>query len=86
MEQIRLQAQVNIDGSLTLQLNDLPPSQNIEIFLIYQSIMEQDKIFRSQQDADPLVGFFSSSPNLAEESEQILEAEIDQKSGWTWKQ
>ena len=86
MEQIRLQAQVNIDGSLTLHLNDLPPSQNIEIFLIYQSIMEQDKIFRSQQDADPLVGFFSSSPNLAEESEQILEAEIDQKSGWTWKQ
>ena len=48
--------------------------------------MEQDKIFRSQQDADPLVGFFSSSPNLAEESEQILEAEIDQKSVWTWKQ
>jgi hypothetical protein len=86
MEQIRLQAQVNIDGSLTLQINDLPPSQNIEIFLIYQPIMEQDKIFQSQQDEDPLIGFFSSSPNLAEESEQILEAEIDQKSGWTWKQ
>ena len=86
MEPIRLQAQVNIDGSLTLQLNDLPPSQNIEIFLIYQPIMEQDKIFQSQQDEDPLIGFFSSSPNLAEESEQILEAEIDQKSGWTWKQ
>ena len=48
--------------------------------------MEQDKIFQSQQDEDPLIGFFSSSPNLAEESEQILEAEIDQKSGWTWKQ
>jgi hypothetical protein len=86
MEPIRLQAQVNIDGSLTLQLNDLPPSQNIEIFLIYQPIMEQDKIFQSQQDEDPLIGFFSSSPNLAEESEQILEAEIAQKSGWTWKQ
>lgn len=86
MEQIRLQAQVNIDGSLTLQLNDLPPSQNIEIFLIYQPIMEQDKIAQSQQDADPLIGFFSSSPNLAEESEQILEAEIAQKSGWTRKQ
>jgi hypothetical protein len=86
MEQIRLQAQVNIDGSLTLQLNDLPPSQNIEIFLIYQPIMEQDKIFQSQQDEDPLIGFFSSSPNLAEESEQILEAEIAQKSGWTRKQ
>jgi hypothetical protein len=86
MEPIRLQAQVNIDGSQTLQLNDLPPSQNIEIFLIYQPIMEQDKIFQSQQDEDPLIGFFSSSPNLAEESEQILEAEIAQKSGWTRKQ
>ena len=86
METIRWQTQVNIDGSLTLEFKDLPPSQNIEIFLIYQPITEQDKIVQSQQDADPLIGFFSSSPNLAEESEQILEAEIAQKSGWTWKQ
>jgi hypothetical protein len=86
MEPIRLQAQVSTDGSLTLQLKDLPPSQNIEIFLIYQPIMEQYKIVQSQQDVDPLIGFFSSSPNLAEESEQILEAEIAQKSGWTRKQ
>jgi hypothetical protein len=48
--------------------------------------MEQYKIVQSQQDVDPLIGFFSSSPNLAEESEQILEAEIAQKSGWTRKQ
>jgi hypothetical protein len=50
------------------------------------ALLEQYKIVRSQQDADPLIGFFSSSPNLAEESEQILEAEIAQKSGWMCKQ
>jgi hypothetical protein len=34
---------------------------------------------------DPLVGLFSGSPNLATESEKILEQEISAHSGWTWK-
>jgi hypothetical protein len=86
METIRLQTKVNADGSLNLQLKDLPASQKIEIVLVYQPISEQNNIIQSHQEPDPLIGFFSSSPNLAEESEQILEAEIAQKSGWTWKQ
>jgi len=35
---------------------------------------------------DPLVGLFSGSPNLAIESEEILEAEITSKSGWSCKE
>jgi plasmid stability protein len=35
---------------------------------------------------DPLVGLFSGSPNLAEASEEILEQEIHDNAGWSWKQ
>ncbi|HEY9779789.1 MAG TPA: ribbon-helix-helix domain-containing protein [Leptolyngbyaceae cyanobacterium] len=37
-------------------------------------------------DSDPLVGLFASSPDLATQSENILEQEITQESGWTWKE
>lgn len=35
--------------------------------------------------SNPLVGLFAGSPDLATESENILQQEIAQKSGWTWK-
>ncbi|MBP0018386.1 MAG: hypothetical protein J7647_12660 [Cyanobacteria bacterium SBLK] len=35
---------------------------------------------------DPLIGLFSTDPNLAIESEDILEREITMRSGWTWKE
>lgn len=34
---------------------------------------------------DPLVGLFASSPDLATQSENILQQEITQ-IGWTWKE
>lgn len=34
-------------------------------------------------DSDPLVGLFASSPDLATQSEDILQQEITQKSVWT---
>lgn len=37
-------------------------------------------------DSDPLVGLFASSPDLATQSESILQQEITQKSGWTSKE
>ena len=37
-------------------------------------------------DSDPLVGLFASSPDLATQSENILQQEITQESGWTWKE
>ncbi|HCF27893.1 MAG TPA: hypothetical protein DEV81_11995 [Cyanobacteria bacterium UBA11049] len=37
-------------------------------------------------DSDPLIGLFASSPDLATQSENILEQEITHKSGWTWKE
>ena len=35
---------------------------------------------------DPLIGLFASSPDLATQSEEILQKEITEKSGWTWKE
>ncbi|AFZ29969.1 hypothetical protein ABN584_02640 [Gloeocapsa sp. BRSZ] len=37
-------------------------------------------------EPDPLIGLFSSSADLATQSEAILQQEITQKSGWTWKE
>ncbi|MGJ5672282.1 MAG: hypothetical protein ACR9NN_01425 [Nostochopsis sp.] len=36
--------------------------------------------------SDPLVGLFASANDLAINSEDILQQEITEKSGWTWKQ
>jgi hypothetical protein len=35
---------------------------------------------------DPLIGLFSGSPDLATQSEDILQQSIAPTSGWTWKQ
>ncbi|MDZ8078700.1 MAG: hypothetical protein RMX35_06285 [Nostoc sp. DcaGUA01] len=35
--------------------------------------------------SDPLIGLFAGRPDLATNSEDILQEEITEKSGWTWK-
>lgn len=35
--------------------------------------------------SDPLIGLFAATPDLAINSEDILQQEITEKSGWTWK-
>jgi hypothetical protein len=35
---------------------------------------------------DPLIGLFSGSPDLATQSEDILQKSITPTSGWTWKE
>jgi hypothetical protein len=37
-------------------------------------------------DDDPLIGLFAGSPDLATQSEDILQQSITKTSGWTWKQ
>lgn len=34
---------------------------------------------------DQIVGIYEGSPNLSEQSEDILEVDIQTESGWTWK-
>ncbi|OKH28961.1 hypothetical protein NIES1031_02520 [Chroogloeocystis siderophila 5.2 s.c.1] len=37
-------------------------------------------------EPDPLIGLFSSSSDLATQADDILQQEITQNSGWTWKE
>lgn len=47
-----------------------------------QKEASQDRV----ETSDPLVGLFAGSPNLAMQAEEILEAEITSKSGWSCKE
>ena len=38
------------------------------------------------RSGDPMIGFYSGSPSLSTESEEILQQEIKLASGWTWKE
>ena len=36
--------------------------------------------------SDPLIGLFAATPDLAINSEDVLQNEVTEKSGWTWKE
>ena len=86
MQTIRLRSHVGVDGSLQLQLKDLPADQDIEIVLVYQAVATNTDQPNISEEEDTIIGLFSGSPNLAEQSEEILQQEIKDNSGWTWKQ
>lgn len=54
-----------------------------EVVMQYLEIQHLDTEYI---ESDPLVGLFASSPDLAMNSETILQQEIQEKSGWTWKE
>ncbi|MDJ0798923.1 MAG: hypothetical protein QNJ51_19240 [Calothrix sp. MO_167.B12] len=66
MQTIRLRSHVGADGSLQIQLNDLPADQEIEIVLAYQTIGTNTDQPTISDEEDPLIGLFSGSPHLAE--------------------
>ena len=86
MQTIRLRSHIDVDGSLQLQLKDLPADQDIEIVLVYQAVPKNTDKPTISEEEDTIIGLFAGAPNLAEESEEILQQEIQQNSGWTWKQ
>lgn len=48
----------------------------------YVQVQQQEPL---SIDEDPIVGFYSGSPDIATNAENILAAEIQPKSGWTNK-
>lgn len=68
MDTIRLKTQVNSDGSVQLQLHDIPPNQDIEILSVYQAIARVNTPEVIEQEY-PLIGLFSGNSELAEQSE-----------------
>ena len=56
-------------------------SEAVRLYLEIQSL-------ETVNDAvsDPLIGLFAATPDLAINSEDILQNEVTEKSGWTWKE
>lgn len=40
----------------------------------------------TESKQDSLIGLFAGTPELSTQCEEILNQEIKQKSGWTWKE
>jgi hypothetical protein len=85
MQTLRFRSQVDAEGKLQLQLDSLPANQDLEIIVVYQPIQPDMKSPTTHQQDDPIVGLFTGSSHLSEESENILQKEIQSASGWTWK-
>lgn len=69
--------------ALASQRGQSPEAIVTEIVNIY---LERQPLAIGDLGSDPLVGMFAGSPDLATKSETILQAEIREKSGWTWKE
>ncbi len=85
MQTIKVRSRVGADGKLELQLPDQLANQEVEIVLVYQTVGSDQMPAPSTID-DPLIGLFSGSPDLATQSEEILQKEVNSVAGWTWKQ
>jgi plasmid stability protein len=51
---------------------------------VKNDMVRNEKVVSIQED--PLIGLFSGAADLAEKSEEILEQEIHDNAGWSWKQ
>ena len=51
---------------------------------VENDMVRNEKVVSIQED--PLIGLFSGAADLAEKSEEILEQEIHDNAGWSWKQ
>ncbi len=76
----KLQDRVN---ALAQQRGEAPDEIITEAVLQY---LEFEVLEYPEIDQDPLVGLFSSSKSLGRQSEEILQQELRERSGWTWKE
>jgi hypothetical protein len=84
------QLQWNPEPSLIAQLTQLAQKrgQTTEAIITEAvlSYLQTQVLDEKDTNDDPLIGLFSGSPNLATQSEDILQQSINATSGWTWKQ
>jgi hypothetical protein len=83
------QFQWNLDPNLVERLTQLAQKRGqtaesiiTEAVLSYLQTQVHDE---NDVNDDPLIGLFSGSPDLATQSEDILQQSITATSGWTWK-
>ena len=86
MQTIKLRSRVDANGTVQLQLPEQLANQDVDLVLVYQPAEAPEAESPSPDLEDPLIGLFTGSPNLASQSEAILEQDISPTSGLTWKQ
>jgi predicted DNA-binding protein len=84
------QAQWNLEPNLLQQLSELArqrgqTTESIITEAVLSYLQAQVSEDYNAAAEDPLIGLFSGSPNLATQSEEILQQSITATSGWTWK-
>lgn len=70
--------------SLAQQKGQPPETLITEAIVAYLTTQSSPPSVVAIEEPDPLIGLFAGSPNLATQSEEILQQEIT-SSGWTWK-
>lgn len=70
--------------TLARQRGQSPEAIVSEAVRLYLEIQGQEQSISF--DSDPLVGLFAGATDLATNSEDILQQEITEKSGWTCKE
>lgn len=72
-QQLSLSDQIHLASQIMQLVEQKMPPSTGEIALI-------------PQPEDPLIGLFAGSPDLATQSEEILNRELNSTSGFTWKE
>jgi hypothetical protein len=76
MQTLQLRSRTAPDGTITLQLPPELANQDLDFIIVYQPTSPL-----SSETSDPLIGLFSGSPNLAIDSEDILQNTITVSEG-----
>lgn len=79
LEQTLLEKVINL-ASQRGQSPESIVSEAVRLYLETQLLETVDNTV-----SDPLIGLFAGTPDLATNSEDILQQEMTEKSGWTWK-
>jgi hypothetical protein len=79
---LHISTQVLPSNKIEIHTPELAVGEVVEVFIV-TSIPEN---YQDNNKSDSLIGLFSGSPNLAIQSEEILQQEIKENSGWTWKE
>ena len=79
---LHISTQVLPGNKIEIQTPELAVGEMVEVFIV-PSTSENDQ---DKNESDPPIGLFRGSPDLATQSEKILQQEIKENSGWTWKE
>lgn len=66
---------------IEIETPELSVGEVVEVVIVRESSIENPP----KTEIDPLIGLFEGPADLATRSEEILPREIQDKSGWTWK-